>query len=383
MQIGKARGIGSFMDFGFSSEQRELQSQVRRFLDTECPLDRVREIMASKDPYDAGLWAKMAGLGWTALVVPEDYDGLGLAWEDLVVVAEEMGRTLCPSPFLAAAAATRLVVATASEAQKQRLLPAFAAGTSIPVLAVHDRADLLGADGVAMEVEQVGESLALTGTKPFVAWGQAADQLIVAAREAGGVSLFVVPADAAGVTITPQKLIDTTCRSASVRLEAVTVDPADRLGEPGLVWSDLAAALDAAAVALSAEMVGAAEAAIVMAAEYSKVRKQFGQPIGRFQGVKHRLAELHVGMESARSLTYYAAWAVDNSEDAVADVSRAKAYASRALDEAGEDCIQIHGGIGYTWECDAHLYYKRGRYSRNLLGSPEYHYERLLAAQGV
>ncbi|MFT4570745.1 MAG: alkylation response protein AidB-like acyl-CoA dehydrogenase [Hyphomicrobiaceae bacterium] len=372
------------MDFGFSPEQRELQSQVRRFLDAECPLERVRQIMSSSDAHDAGLWGKMAELGWTALVVPEAYDGLGLAWEDLVIVAEEMGRSLCPSPYLAAVAASRAIAEIASEAQKKRWLPSVARGTSIPVLAVHDRADLLGEDGVTMEVEQVGESLALTGTKPFVGYAQAADLLIVAARERCGVSLFAVPADAAGVTITPHKLVDATYRSASVTFEAVTVDPADRLGEPGLVWSDLSTTLDAAAIALSAEMVGAAAAAIMMSVEYAKVREQFGQPIGRFQGVKHRLAELHVGMESSRSLAYYAAWAVDNTtENLAVDASRAKAFASRALDEAGEDCIQIHGGIGYTWECDAQLYYKRGRYCRNLMGSPEYHYERLLAVQGV
>lgn len=371
------------MDFGFSSEQRELKSSVRRFLDAECPLDRVREMMASDEAYDRGLWSKMAELGWTALVVPEDHGGLGLAWEDLVIVAEEMGRSLCPSPFLAASAATRAIDVSASEAQKQRWLPKVAAGSLVPVLAIHDRADLLDEGGVTMEAEAVGESLALSGTKPFVSYGQAADLLIVAAKEGEGVSLFAVAADAAGVTITPHKLLDATYRSASVCFEAVTVDPADRLGEPGAAWGDIEATLDAAAIALSSEMVGAAEAAIVMAAEYSKVRKQFGQPIGRFQGVKHRLAELHVGMESARSLAYYAAWAVDNSERIAVDASRAKAFAGRALDEAGEECIQIHGGIGYTWECDAQLYYKRGRYCRNLMGSPEYHYERLLSEQGV
>ena len=142
-------------------------------------------------------------------------------------------------------------------------------------------------------------------------------------------------------------------------------------------------ALDAEAVALAAEMVGSAEAALHLAVEYAKVRKQFGQPIGRFQGVKHKLAEVHVDVESARSLTYYASWAVDNAPDASRHVSMAKAHASDALDRAGEECVQTHGAIGYTWECDAHLFYKRGRFSRSLCGSTTWHNERILALDGL
>jgi alkylation response protein AidB-like acyl-CoA dehydrogenase len=369
------------MEFGFSADQEQLKAQVRRFLDAECPLDRVRSVMVAKDTHDAGLWAKTAELGWPALTVADEFGGLGLGWEDLVVVAEEMGRTLFPSPLLADAVAARAIARLASERQKKRWLPAIASGDLIATLAVLEESDDLSEAGVELVAETRGEAILLSGCKMFVPWGQAAGLLLVAAREKGGVSLFAVPADAAGVTITPLRLFDQTSRAAEVVLEAVAVDAADRLGEPGGAWDELARVIDAGTVALAAEMVGAADAALRLATDYAKVRKQFGEVIGKFQGVKHRLAEILVDVESSRSLVYFASWAVDHLPDSRAHVSMAKAYASQALDRAGEDGIQIHGAIGYTWECDAHLYYKRGRYCRSLGGSPEYHYERLLAVQ--
>jgi len=371
------------MNFGFSEDQEQLRLQVRKFLDSECPMDRVRQIMASKEAHDRGLWTRIAALGWPALTVPDAHGGLGLRWEDLVVIAEEAGRTLFPTPLLAGAVATRAIALMASERQKARWLPSLASGDLIATLAVLEESDDLSAAGVELVAENNGEQIVLTGTKMFVPYAQAADLLLVAARESGGISLFAVPADAAGVTVTPLRLIDPTQRAAQVTLEAVAVDPSDRIGEPGSAWSDISAVLDAGTVALAAEMVGAADAALRLATEYAKVRKQFGHPIGRFQGVKHRLAEILVDIESSRSLVYFASWAVDHQPDARAAVSMAKAYASQALDRAGEEGIQIHGAIGFTWECDAQLYYKRGRYCRNLAGSPEYHHERLLAAQGL
>ncbi len=371
------------MDFGFSDEQEQLRTQLRRFLDSECPLERVRRICESGEVFDRALWAKMAGLGWHALTVPAEHGGLGLAWEDLVVIAEELGKNLYPSPFLANAAAARAIAEIGSEAQKRRWLPAIAEGELIATIALLEDSDDLSEHGVQLLAEPSGDDMILSGRKMFVPYGQVADLLLVAAREAGGVSLFAVPADAPGLTVTPLVLIDDTQASAEVSFEAVSVGPADHMGEPASVWAELSKVVDAATVALSAEMVGAASAALELAAGYAKVRKQFGQAIGRFQGVKHCLAEILVAVESARSLVYYASWAVDNVPDAAVHVSMAKAYASRALDEAGEDGVQIHGAIGFTWECDAQLYHKRGRYCRNLLGSPEYHHERLLTLQGI
>lgn len=374
------------MDFGFTDEQMQLAEQVRRFVDAECPLDRVRELIDADVAYDPALWSRIAGLGWTALIVPEAHGGLGLRWEDLVVVAEELGRGLFPSPFLSNAVAARTLSRMGDEKQKSRWLPDIAAGTLIATLAVVERGDVLGESGVELAACAAGGRVTLSGEKMFVPDGASAGLVLVAAREGAGTSLFAVSTNAPGVTVEPLKLTDPTQAAARVVLDDVSVSGAERLGSAGGAWPEIACALDALTVAASAAMVGAADAAVALATEYAGVRKQFGEIIGKFQGVKHALAEIHVDVESARSLAYYASWAVDNLEspqEIARSVSMAKAAASEALDRAGEECVQIHGAIGYTWECDAHLFYKRGRYSRNNLGSPERHFERVLASQGL
>ena len=367
------------MEFGFSADQEQLKTQVRRFLDTECPLERVRTIMKSKEPHDAGLWKKVAELGWPALTIAEEYDGLGRSWEDLVVMAEEVGRSLFPSPLLANAYAARGIEALGSEEQKKTWLPRIASGELIATIAFLEASDDMSQAGIETSVHDG----TLSGSKMFVPWGQAADIFLVAAREEEGISVFVVPADGEGVKVTPLKLVDETSRAVEISFDRVGVSDESRLGSAGGAWRELEKVLDAATVALAAEMVGAADSALRLATEYAKIRKQFGEVIGKFQGVKHRLAELYVEIESARSLVYFASWAVDNMPDARAHVSMAKAYASTALDRTGEDGIQIHGAVGFTWECDAHLFYKRGRYCRSVDGSTEYHLERLLAVQGI
>ena len=371
------------MDFGFSPEQQQLRSQVRRFLDDECPLERVRTLMAADAPYDAGLWRKTAELGWHALAVPEAHGGLGLGWDDVVVVAEETGKSLFPSPFVSTAVAARLITKLGDEAQCARWLEPIAAGSSVATLAVTEESDAPFDAGVETTAKADGARVVLKGTKMFVPDGMAADLLLVVAREGSGVSVFAVPADAPGVTRTALKLVDSTQRAARIELVDVAVDGAARLGKPGEAGAALRDALDAQIVARAAEMAGSADAALRLAVEYAKVRKQFGQPIGRFQGVKHELAEVYVEIESSRSLVYYASWAVDHSEEASRHVAMAKLYAAAAADRAGEACVQVHGAIGFTWECDAHLFYKRGRMSRSLLGSAGWHGERLLAADGL
>jgi alkylation response protein AidB-like acyl-CoA dehydrogenase len=371
------------MDFGFTPEQEQLKVQVRRFLDAECPLERVRTLMTAEEPYDAGLWKQMAELGWHSLVVPEAYDGLGLHWEDVVVVAEEMGRSLFPSPFIAGAVAARAIATLGSEEQKKRWLPPIAAGELIATLAVAEPGDVWDPSAVQAQAKPDRGGVTIRGTKMFVPDGCAAGLLLVAVREADGVSLYGIAADAPGVAATPLKLVDRTHRAAKLTLDGVQLGASERLGAAGAAADGVRRLLDAATVAESAQMVGAGDAAVALAAEYAKVRKQFGHPIGRFQGVKHVLAEIHVAVESSRSLTYYASWALDNLPDAARFVSMAKAYATDALDRAGEECVQIHGAIGFTWECDAQLYYKRGRFCRNWLGSAEHHRERVLSAQGL
>jgi len=371
------------MDFGFTDEQDQLRAQVRRFLDAECPLDRVRQIAASAEPVDRALWRKTANLGWHGLAVPEKHGGVGLSWEDVVVVAEETGRTLFPSPFIATAAAARLLAKLGDDAQKDRWLGAIAAGECTATIAVTEESDVPYEAGVAMAVRSNGRSGVLSGVKMFVPDGQGADLLLVVAREGDGLSVFAVPADTRGITREALQLVDPTHRAARVVFERVALDGAARLGDAGEASDAVRDALDAQTVALAAEMVGSAQAALDLAVEYAKIRKQFGQPIGRFQGVKHKLAEVHVAVESARSLTYYASWAVDNAADAATHVSMARVFAGEAVDRAGEECVQTHGAIGFTAECDAQLYYKRGRFSRNLGAAPSWHNERILTSQGL
>jgi alkylation response protein AidB-like acyl-CoA dehydrogenase len=371
------------MDFGFTAEQDQLRAQVRRFLDSECPLERVRALAKSEQPLDRTLWKKTAELGWHALVVPESHGGLGLSWEDVVVVAEETGRSLFPSPFIATAVAARLITKLGSDAQKDRWLAAIAAGESTAAIAVTEENDVPHEAGVEMKARSDGGSVVLSGIKMFVADGQGADLLLVVAREGEALSVFAVPGDTAGITREPLQLVDATHRAARVTFERVVVDASARLGVAGKAAAAVRDALDAQTVALAAEMVGSAQSALDLAVEYAKVRKQFGQPIGRFQGVKHKLAEIHVAIESARSLTYYASWAVDNAADAATHVSMARVCAGEAVDRAGEECVQTHGAIGFTAECDAQLFYKRGRFSRNLGAAPSWYNERILTSQGL
>ena len=372
------------MDFGFTPEQEQLREQVRRFLDKELPLDRILAWSADPQPLDRALWKRMAALGWTGITVPEAHGGLGLGCEDLIVVLEEMGKSLCPAPLLATDGAVTAIRALGDPAQHAALLPGIAAGDTVATLAVLEESDVPAPDALATRAQARAGGVVLAGAKLFVADGQNADLVLVAAREGDGVSLFAVPTDAPGVTVTPLVVVDATQPAAEVRLDGVALPSSARLGPPAGAWPVLARALDRMTIGLAAEMVGAADAALAMAVAYAKVRQQFGSPIGRFQGVKHSCAELLVDVESARSLVYYGAWAVEHDpQQAASYAAMAKAAASEALDQAGEECVQIHGAIGYTWECHAHLFYKRGRQSHVWLGAPDEHYERVLALQNL
>jgi alkylation response protein AidB-like acyl-CoA dehydrogenase len=380
------------MDFGFTQEQEQLRAQVRRLLDAELPLDRILAWSADPRPLDRALWKRTAELGWPGMTVPEEHGGLGLGCEDLIVVLEEMGKSVSPLPLLATDAAVAALRALGSEAQCARYLPAIAAGECVATIAILEETDVVAPEGISAHARPAAPGAAmrgaadsdvvLDGAKLFVPDAQHADLILVAAREDAGVSLFAVPADAPGVRVTPLVVVDATKPAAEVHLEQVHLPADARLGTAGAAWSVITRVLDRMTIGLAAEMVGAADAALAMAVEYAKVRRQFGSPIGRFQGVKHRCAELLVDIESARSLVYYGAWAVEHDPaQAASYAAMAKAAASEALDAAGEECIQIHGAIGYTWECHAHLFYKRGRHCHVWMGAPDEHYERVLALQ--
>ncbi len=367
------------MDFGFTPEQDELRSQARRLLDQELPLDRILAWSVDPAAIDRDLWRRIAALGWTGLTIPEAHGGLGLGAVDLIVLLEEMGRSLCPLPLASTDLAVAALVALGDDAQRAAWLPKIAAGDVAATVAIAEASDVPTAEGVTTTATTRGADVVLAGTKLFVPDGQHADLLLIAAREGAGVSLFAVPADTPGMRVTPLVTDAATKPAAEVKLADAVLPASARLGSAGGAWPTLARLLDRQTITHAAEMVGSADAALRMAVEYAKVRQQFGSPIGRFQGVKHRLAEMLCDVESARSLVYYAAWALDSAPEQVPTyAAMAKALASEALDTAGEECVQIHGAIGYTWECHAHLFYKRGRQSHVWLGAPDEHYERVM-----
>jgi alkylation response protein AidB-like acyl-CoA dehydrogenase len=374
------------MDFGFSEEQELLRGQARDFLDKQCPPAVVRSLMASERGYDDAMYRRMAELGWTAIPFPEEHGGLGLGMVDLVVVLEEMGRHVTPAPLQSAVGLAGMVLLQGgSDAQKSRWLPGICDGSAVGTLALVEASGRWDAGGVQLRARRSGDGWVLDGEKHYVADAPAADWMIVAARTADGdgdgVSLLLVDADAPGVSVHAVRSMDQTRRLGTVRFAGVAV-PADRLvGQQGRGWSVLRRGLDRALVAISAELCGTAQRALEMSVEYAKARQQFGRPIGSYQAVAHKCADMLVQVESAKSLTYYAAWAVDNDvAEAPLAAAMAKAYASDAARLVCGAAIQVHGGIGFTWEHDAHLYFKRAKWGETTLGDAVFHRERVAQA---
>jgi len=372
------------MDFGFSEEQELLRGQARDFLDRQCPTSVVRTLMASERGYDDDMYRRMAELGWTAIPFPEEFGGLGLGMVDLTVVLEEMGRHVAPAPLQSAVGlAGMTLLHGASDEQKKRWLPGLAEGTSVGTVALAESSGRWDASGVQLAARRDGAGYVLNGEKLYVTDAHVADWMIVAARTADGtsgdgVSLFVVDTAAPGVTVRVVKSMDQTRRLCTVSFDAVTV-AADRLvGGEGRGWSVLRKGLDRALVAISAELCGTAQRAMELSVEYAKTRQQFGRPIGSYQAVAHRCADMLVQVESAKSLTYYAAWAVDNDvPEAPLAAAMAKAYASDAARLVTGAAIQVHGGIGFTWEHDMHLFFKRAKWGETTLGDAVFHRERV------
>jgi alkylation response protein AidB-like acyl-CoA dehydrogenase len=374
------------MDFAFNEEQELLRGQARDFLDKQCPPATVRRLMASERGYDDTMYARMAELGWTAIPFPEDCGGLGLGMVDLTVVLEEMGRHVTPSPLQSAVGLAGMVLlAGGSEEQRKRLLPSICDGTSVGTVALVEASGRWDAGGVQLAARRSGDSFTLNGEKLYVPDAHVAAWMIVAVRTGGadadGISLLLVDTDAPGVSVRTVKSMDQTRRLCSVGFDGVQVG-ADRLvGAEGRGWSVLRKGLDRAQVAISAELCGTAQRAMELAVEYAKTRQQFGRPIGSYQAVAHRCADMLVQVESAKSLTYYAAWAVDNDvPEAPLAAAMAKAYASDAARLVTGAAIQVHGGIGFTWEHDMHLYFKRAKWGETTLGDAVFHRERVAQA---
>ena len=371
------------MNFGFSEEQEMLRDATRRFLDNECPSSFVRKMMEDDSAHATELWKKVAEQGWPAILIDEAHGGVGGSFLDMVVILEEMGRSLLPGPFLATALlGTPAILAGGSDEQKRAILPGVAAGEIILSLALAEQSGRYDAGGVALAATPKGEDFLLSGEKFFVPDAHVADQIVVVARTGqgataeDGISLFVVDAKAPGVTVTQLKTVDMTRRQCHVAFQDVAVPAAQVLGQVGAGWPIVQRTLDQAMAGLCAEMVGTGQQALDMAVAYAKERVQFGKPIGSFQAVKHKCVDMMVQVENARSLTYYAAWTVDeNVPEARQAVPMAKAYCSDMCKTVTSEAIQVHGGIGFTWEHDMHLFYRRGLASEAAFGSAPVHRE--------
>jgi alkylation response protein AidB-like acyl-CoA dehydrogenase len=376
------------MDFGFSEEQEMLRSSARDFLAKEAPMTLVRAMMEDEVGFTGELWKKMAELGWMGLVLPEQYGGAGLDFVDLVVVLEEMGRTVLPGPFFSTVALGGVgILEGGSDALKQELLPKLAAGDLKVTLAQLEPSGRWDADGIQTTVTQDGGGVVVSGTKLFVPDAHTADHIIVAGRAPGstgrdGIVLVLVDARAPGVKIAQLKTMDQTRRLSEVVLQDVRVPAGRVLGTAGKGWALLDRIVDRGKVGLCAEMCGGAQRVLDMSVEYAKVREQFGKPIGSFQAIQHKCANMLVEVESSKSVTYYAAWAVANdAPEAPLAAAMAKAYCSDAYRHVSGEGIQIHGGIGFTWEHDMHLYFKRAKSSEVTFGDATWNRE--LVAQYI
>jgi alkylation response protein AidB-like acyl-CoA dehydrogenase len=376
------------MDFAFSDEQEELRRTVRGFLTDKSPETEVRRLMETTEGYDPKLWQQMGEqLGLQGLAIPEEYGGAGYTFLELGVVLEEMGRALLCAPYFATTVlAANTLLLSGDEAAMQEYLPGLAGGESIGALALSEEDGRWDAQGVKLAATKSGDAWSLTGTKMFVLDGHVADVVLVAARTGAGtgpegISIFAVSGDAQGLTRTPLATLDQTRKQARLTFDGT---PARLVGTEGEGWSVISQVLDLAAVALAAEQVGGAARVLEMSVEYAKVRVQFGRPIGSFQAIKHKCADMLVEVESAKSAAYYGLWAGSELNDELPTVaSLAKAYCSDAYVHCASENIQIHGGIGFTWEHPAHLYFKRAKSSQLFFGDPTYHRELLAQRIGV
>jgi len=373
------------MDFRFSEEQQELGAIARSFLEEASGPEQIRSAMESELGYDPEVWTQIGTeLGWACVHIPEEYGGLGLGYVDLVVLLEASGEHVLCSPFFATVAlGANTILCCGSDEQKAASLPAIAEGNQTATLAFAEASGIWDADGVETTATPDGDAFVLNGKKAWVVDGHSADVLLVVARAPGttgedGLSVFTVPGDAEGVSRKALTTMDQTRRLAEVELSDVRVEDEASLGKTGSAWPGLRRTLDLAAIALAAEQVGGAQRCLDSSVTYAGEREQFSRPIGSFQSIKHKCADMMVAVETARSALYYAACIVDDpSDDLSANASLAKAWCSEAYFKCAGDAIQIHGGVGFTWEYDQHLHFKRARASESWLGDPSFHRERI------
>jgi alkylation response protein AidB-like acyl-CoA dehydrogenase len=377
------------MDFTFNEEQEELRATARSFLEDQAGSEEIRKAMESDLGYDPELWKQIGmELGWPSVHIPEEYGGLGLGYVELMALLEVAGGSLLCAPFFSSVClgANALLVG-GSEEQKQELLPGIAEGQTIATLACVEDSGHWDAASIEATAREDGGDFILDGKKSFVLDGHCADLMIVAARAPGtkgedGIELFALPSSTEGITQRMLPTMDQTRRLSEIELAGVRVPASSRMGDAGSGWASLRKTLDLAAVAIAAEQAGGAQKCLDMAVEYAKERIQFGRPIGSFQAIKHKCADMMVQVESARSAAYYAGCvAAEDGEELPTVASLAKAYCSDTYFRCAADSLQIHGGVGFTWEYDVHVHLKRAKSTESFLGDATYHRE--LVAQRI
>jgi alkylation response protein AidB-like acyl-CoA dehydrogenase len=352
------------MQFGLSESQEFLKDSARKFFAGECPSSEMRRLIETDTAYDAVLWSKLTEQGYTGIIFPEEYGGVGLGKVELMLLMEEAGRALLPGPFFSTVALAGSVLdAVASPVQKMQYLAPICRGSARATVAILEA----NASWNPGDIQLSATGGKLRGEKLFVSDAAVADFLLVVARN----GVFAVHAKAEGLKISPMQGMDLTRKLYSVEFRDT---PAETIAS----GKDLARAFDVVTAALAAELVGGMQRTLDITVEYAKTRKQFGKPIGMFQAVQHQCADMYLETESSRSAVYYAGWALEeNSPDAATAVSIAKMYASDAARTVGNRGIQIHGGMGFTWENDIHLHYRRAKASETALGDATFHRERI------
>ena len=371
------------MQFSFTNEQRDFRDILRRFLTARSPSTEIRRLMETEHGWERETWRKLnEEMGLAGVHVPEAYGGQGFGCVELAIVLEEMGRALLCAPFFASAVlATSAILNSGTEEQKEELLPGIVGGDTVATLAFAEDGGRWDGAGVAMTADQSGGAWRLSGTKAFVLDGHTADLIVVLARQPGttgdsGLSFFTVSSDAKGLTRTPVKALDPTRKLARLHFDKVE---GKLLGTAGGAAAPFAKTMTQAVVCLSNEMVGGAEKLRETSLDYVKMRMQFGRPLASFQSMKHKHADMLIDVEMAKSTAYYAAAAFDdNSSDQLAVASLAKACASDAYLQTAIHAIQVRGGIGFTWDEDTHLWFKRAKSSEVFLGDASYHRELMM-----
>jgi alkylation response protein AidB-like acyl-CoA dehydrogenase len=367
------------MEFELNETQKLFKDSARELFAQECPPAVVREMIESGQSYSEEIWQKLVEQGWTGLMFDEQDGGMGLGMVEMAVAFEEMGRALVPGAFLSTVAlAGSLIQEACSPAYRAKRLGDIANGKAKATVALLEESASFDTDAVRLAATAVDGGIKLTGKKLFVPDASVSDYIVTAARLGADIVLCFVDRNAPGVIIKPMPSIDATRQLYEVEFNDVLVAAEDAMGNSPKARDALEHALDVATLAVSAEMVGGMQWIMDTSVEYAKTRKQFGKPIGQFQAIQHHCANMLLMTESARSAVYYAAWLMGNNpEQAPVAVSMAKAYASDSYREVGNLGIQVHGGIGFTWDEPIHFYYKRAKASELMFGDATYHRERI------